>query len=96
MMDKLTDRLRGKYRCGPHLPNGEPEFGWKQFQAPPIQFEAAERIDALEGVLRRINARNDNPARYDNDVDGWISGVIDTSDIVFSGSKVVGRRGRVD
>lgn len=50
--DKLTDRLRGKYACGPHLPNGNPEFGWRQFQAPPIQHEAAERIEALEAMLR--------------------------------------------
>lgn len=46
-MDKLTDRLRGKYRIGPHLPNGEPEFGWNQFEAPPIQHEAATEIERL-------------------------------------------------
>lgn len=46
--DKLVDRLRGKYACGPHLPNGNPEFGWRQFQAPPIQHEAAARIEELE------------------------------------------------
>lgn len=50
--DKLTDRLRGKYASGPHLPNGNPEFGWRQFQAPPIQHEAADRIEALEADLR--------------------------------------------
>ncbi len=52
--NRLVDRLRGKYASGPHLPNGKPEFGWKQFQAPPIQHEAAERIEALEAALRRI------------------------------------------
>lgn len=52
--NKLTDRLRGKYACGPHLPNGNPEFGWRQFQAPPIQHEAADYIDKLEGVLLEI------------------------------------------
>lgn len=46
--NRLVDRLRGKYAVGPHLPNGNPEFGWRQFQAPPIQHEAAERIEALE------------------------------------------------
>jgi hypothetical protein len=46
--NRLTDRLRGKYASGPHLPNGNPEFGWKQFEAPPIQHEAADRIEALE------------------------------------------------
>lgn len=55
--DKLTDRLRGKYACGPHLPNGNPEFGWRQFQAPPIQHEAAERIERLETALRIIAGR---------------------------------------
>jgi len=24
--DKLTDRLRGQYACGPHLPNGNSEL----------------------------------------------------------------------
>lgn len=44
---KLTDRLRGKYAVGPTLPNGEPEFGWRQFETPPIQHEAADEIDRL-------------------------------------------------
>ena len=49
--NRLVDRLRGKYANGPHLPNGNPEFGWRQFQSPPIQHEAADCIDALEGEL---------------------------------------------
>lgn len=49
--DCLIDRLRGKYASGPHLPNGKPEFGWKQFQSPPIQHEAADRIAALEAAM---------------------------------------------
>lgn len=53
--NRLVDRLRGKYASGPHLPNGNPEFGWKQFQAPPIQHEAAARIEALEAALREIS-----------------------------------------
>lgn len=48
--DRLVDRLRGKYASGPHLPNGNPEFGWRQFQAPPIQHEAAARIESLEAA----------------------------------------------
>lgn len=54
--NKLTDRLRGKYASGPHLPNGNPEFGWRQFQSPPIQHEAAERIEVLEAAMRRLVA----------------------------------------
>ncbi len=50
--DRLVDRLRGRYASGPHLSNGNPEFGWRQFQAPPIQHEAADRIEALETALR--------------------------------------------
>lgn len=50
--NRLVDRLRGKYASGPHLPNGNPEFGWKQFQSPPIQHEAAARIETLEAMLR--------------------------------------------
>ena len=45
---QITDRLRGKYAVGPHLPNGNPEFGWRQFEAPPIQHEAADLIEMLE------------------------------------------------
>ena len=52
--DRLVDRLRGQYACGPHLPNGNPEFGWRQFQAPPIQHEAAAEIERLRNVLYEI------------------------------------------
>lgn len=52
--DRLTDRLRGKYAVGPMLPNGEPEFGWQQHDAIPIQIEAAARIELLEEALRHI------------------------------------------
>lgn len=44
---RLVDRLRGRYACGPALPNGEPEFGWREFETPPIQREAADEIDRL-------------------------------------------------
>jgi len=52
IVDRLTDRLRGNYACGPHLPNGRPEFGFRQFQAPPIQHEAAAVLDALVDALK--------------------------------------------
>lgn len=51
--NKLTDRLRGKYANGPTMPNGEPEFGWREFPVPPIQKEAAEVIEAMGELLRR-------------------------------------------
>lgn len=51
---RLVDRLRGNYACGPHLPNGRPEFGWRQFQAPPIQHEAAAAIEALVEKIRDL------------------------------------------
>lgn len=44
---KLVDRLRGKYASGPIMPNGEPEFGWRQFQTSPINHEAAHEIERL-------------------------------------------------
>jgi hypothetical protein len=50
--DNLTDRLRGRYAIGPKLENGEPEFGWREHDVPPIQIEAAERIEEYEKVLQ--------------------------------------------
>lgn len=56
--NRLVDRLRGRYANGPTLPNGEPEFGWRQFDTAPIQHEAAahieachQRIDELEKAM---------------------------------------------
>jgi hypothetical protein len=49
--NRLVDRLRGKYASGPHLPNGKPEFGWRQFEAPPIQHEAAAEIERLTAIV---------------------------------------------
>lgn len=62
--DRLTDRLRGRYACGPTLPSGEPEFGWREHQAPPIQHEAAARIDALAAEIERLRAQGGVP-------EGW-------------------------
>lgn len=81
--DKLTDRLRGKYACGPMLPSGEPEFGWRQMPEIPIQVAAADRIDELEKALRKINALIDSPARFNPDVQAVLDSVIDTSDKKF-------------
>lgn len=50
--DRLVDRLRGKYACGPMMANGEPEFGWRETPKIPIQIDAANRIDELEEALR--------------------------------------------
>lgn len=50
-MTDIVDRLRGKYSVGPHLPNGNPEFGWRQFQVTPINLEAAEYIESLRARL---------------------------------------------
>lgn len=55
--NRLVDRLRGKYASGPHLPNGNPEFGWRQFQSPPIQHEAAAMIESLDVRIAELEAR---------------------------------------
>lgn len=49
--NRLTDRLRGRYACGPTMANGEPEFGWREFETPPIQHEAAAEIERLITLL---------------------------------------------
>lgn len=52
--DGLIDRLRGRYGIGPIMENGEPEFGWRQFETSPIQHEAADRIEKLERDLANL------------------------------------------
>lgn len=49
--NRLVDRLRGRYASGPMLANGEPEFGWREFQVPPIQHEAAAELERLEKMV---------------------------------------------
>ncbi len=49
--NNLIDRLRGKYAVGPMLENGEPEFGWRQYEVSPIQHQAADEIERLRGLL---------------------------------------------
>jgi hypothetical protein len=56
--DRLTDRLRGRYAVGPTLPDGEPEFGWNQFETPPIQHEAADEIDRLRKENYALRAQD--------------------------------------
>lgn len=67
-MNDIIDRLLCRYAMGPIMPNGEPEFGWRDFSGPavermtlptPIMREAAEAIrdllaerDALRDALR--------------------------------------------
>lgn len=63
--DKLTDRLRGKYACGPILANGEPEFGWQQMPRIPIQIEAAEIIEAVTKL------RDEIASQISGDPDGY-------------------------
>jgi hypothetical protein len=63
----LVDRLRGQYRIGPHLPNGDPEFGWRQYQATPINIEAADEIVRLRkenGYLRAALGSSELPCVY--------------------------------
>jgi len=49
MKDRLIDRLRGQYQVGPNN-----EFGTRSFAdfIPPISLEAANRIEALEEMLK--------------------------------------------
>jgi len=55
--DRLTDRLRGRYAIGPLQLDGEPEFGWRQYETPPIQHKAADCIEQLEARLDRAVTR---------------------------------------
>lgn len=80
IVDRLTDRLRGNYACGPHLPNGRPEFGFRQFQAPPIQHEAAVVLDLLVAALRKITDLVDSEA--DDPLDDAIQIANDALDAV--------------
>lgn len=84
--NRLVDRLRGKYASGPHLPNGNPEFGWRQFESPPIQHEAAKRIEELEAALREARGMLrgcgfDEPDVDQEIIDSWNRGLakIDTA-----------------
>lgn len=64
MSDDLVRRLRGQYAMGPHTPNGEPEFGWRQFEAPPIQYEAADEIERLRAENARLRELESEQTKY--------------------------------
>lgn len=51
----LTDRLRGRYAVGPTMPDGEPEFGWRTHETPPIQHEAAKEIAEQRAQIIRLS-----------------------------------------
>lgn len=70
---KLTNRLRGKYACGPTMPNGDPEFGWREFEVAPIQKEAAAEIERLRGCLHAI-MKATTEGRVCDDV-AWFDGI---------------------
>ena len=66
-MNTIANRLRGKYPLGPFQANGEPEFGWRQFdiddlpeelmtRPSAIMREAASYIERLEEVLKAYEA----------------------------------------
>jgi hypothetical protein len=64
---RLTDRLRGRYANGPILPNGEPEFGWRQMPTVSIQIEAANEIERLRKIEAAARNLIDNSPTGDDD-----------------------------
>lgn len=59
----ISDRLRCRYPMGPIMPNGEPEFGWRDFSgaAPEgmvlptaLMLEAANHIDAQAAEIAAL------------------------------------------
>jgi hypothetical protein len=61
--NRLIDRLRGRYATGPIMPNGESEFGWREFPTPPIQHEAADLITALTARVAEVERERDDLRR---------------------------------
>lgn len=61
----ITNRLRCRYPIGPALPNGEPEFGWRDTSGPvaevvlpmPINLEAAAEIERLRQDLAALREK---------------------------------------
>jgi len=70
---KLVDRLRGRYACGPIMPNGEPEFGWREFETPPIQKEAASALEAKDAEIARLRNALSGSAAIVNHSSGHIA-----------------------
>ena len=71
--DKLIDRLRGRYACGPIMPNGEPEFGWREFDTPPISKEAASALEAKDAEIARLRNALSGSAAIVNHSSGHIA-----------------------
>lgn len=78
MRGDIVDRLRGKYPIGPVLPNGQPEFGWRQHDglltkygivpAPPIMEEAAKEIEGLRQQLAAARLLNQHLNSFDSNL----------------------------
>lgn len=60
MQGTLLDRLRGRYPIGPEV-DGQPEFGFRQFDPVPIQLEAANEIERLQGLLSEFQKSEFHP-----------------------------------
>ena len=73
------------------MPRGIPDIDWRNKKPCPrcgsrTQAPHAcdiDRIAELEAALRKINALNDSPARFDCEIQAVLNAVIDTSDVKF-------------
>jgi hypothetical protein len=51
----IVDRLRGRYAVGPIGADGQPEFGYRQFDdMPPINHEAADVILEQRRIIQQL------------------------------------------
>ncbi len=71
--DSLSLRLRGYYAVGPVTETNAPEFGWRQYgNPPPIQIEAANRIEELEKQNQElINELRQTKLVYETRLKTW-------------------------
>ena len=67
--NNLTDRLRGKYANGPTMPNGGPEFGWRQYPVSPIHLEAAAEIERLQPYVAAFRREEDRADKFGRELD---------------------------
>ena len=56
-MTDLIERLRGEYAMGPHLPNGSPEFGFRQFETTSICKEAVAEIERQAARIAELETK---------------------------------------
>ncbi len=89
---KLTDRLRGKYACGPIMPNGEPEFGWRQFETPPVQHEAATALEAQAKEIEVLKQSLDDVVNVDNSLAQQLRKSIESNAALKSRAETAERR----